>query len=659
MTFKQFADAVNTKFLQLSETGALFRVNVSKEQLWETYQNSYSPQDNPIFRERRVHECNTCMSFINRLGPIVAIIDNTLDSIWNIEGLSHPYDKVAKAMHDLVVSHNVSSIFVTDETLVGKEYNIEANEAGDIKWEHFYATISEPFVSENAATIKGDADTTVSVFKRALEEFSIETLTTVIELCDTIYRGEEFKPTVVKFLKAKQEYEASENKPLFIWQNYTKYPAKIRNSAIGTLIIDLEKDIELEEAVSKYEKVVAPENYKRTTAVFTEGMKKQALKTIDELNYRESLPRRAAVIEDISVNNVLFVDRDVKTHMKDPLDEIFKDTATVASTPSSATEISIDQFITTVLPAATNIEALVENRHTANFVSLVAPVNHEAPNMLKWNNNFSWSYKGEVTDSMKERVKAAGGSVNGVLRCTLQWNEDNRDRDNDLDLHCVEPRNHIYFGNKGTRHPSSGMLDVDITSPGNLTAVENIIYTDLQAMPDGDFKFYVNNYSGRNSKGFRAQIEFDGVIHEFNYPTTVTSDVAIAIITKRNGKLEIAPKLKSSQSQKTEWDVKTLQYQKVSTIMLSPNFWDGQAVGNKHFFFMLEGCQNPSAIRGFYNEFLSNKLTPHRKVFETLSAAMKCEPTTNQLSGVGFSSTLNNHIHLKVDGRPYKVIIKG
>jgi hypothetical protein len=92
--------------------------------------------------------------------------------------------------------------------------------------------------------------------------------------------------------------------------------------------------------------------------------------------------------------------------------------------------------------------------------------------------------------------------------------------------------------------------------------------------------------------------------------------------------------------------------------MLSPNYWDEQTSGNKHYFFMLEGCKNPSAVRGFYNEFLSNSLTPHRKVFEVLSAAMKCEPTDNQLSGVGFSSTLKNNLHVKVDGRPYNIIIK-
>ena len=71
---------------------------------------------------------------------------------------------------------------------------------------------------------------------------------------------------------------------------------------------------------------------------------------------------------------------------------------------------------------------------------------------------------------------------------------------------------------------------------------------------------------------------------------------------------------------------------------------------------MLEGCKNPSAVRGFYNEFLSDDLTKHRKVFEMLSEAMKCEPSDEQLSGLGFSSTIRNNVQVKVDGRPYNII---
>ena len=79
--FKQFADAVNKKFLELSTNGPLLRVNISKELLWDTYQAAYPPEANPIFRERKVHDCNTCKSFINRIGAVVGVIDGQIDGI--------------------------------------------------------------------------------------------------------------------------------------------------------------------------------------------------------------------------------------------------------------------------------------------------------------------------------------------------------------------------------------------------------------------------------------------------------------------------------------------------------------------------------------------------------------------------------------------------
>ena len=82
----------------------------------------------------------------------------------------------------------------------------------------------------------------------------------------------------------------------------------------------------------------------------------------------------------------------------------------------------------------------------------------------------------------------------------------------------------------------------------------------------------------------------------------------------------------------------------------SPNFWDGQTKGNKHYFFMLEGCINPDDTRGFYNEYLRDELHEHRKVFEVLGSKLKAEHSTDQLSGLGFSSTQRNELVVKVTG---------
>lgn len=462
MDFKSFADAINKRFLKLAETGALFKVNVDKSQLWNTYQSSFPAGTNEIFRERRTHECNTCYSFIKKLGAVVAYTDGQIQTIWDVQGLESPYKEVAAAMHALVQPHSISSIFRIDEKLAGREFNIEENEAGEIRWEHFYADINQAFISQTVAATVGEVDSTVSVFKRALDEFSIETLESAIDLCDSIYKGPEFQPTVNKFLTAKKEYEQSD-KTVFCWLNYDKFPAKIRNTAIGTLLIDLQAGEELETVVAKYEKVVSPANYKRTTAVVTPKMRDAAIKEIDELGMRDSLPRRHATLNDIPVNDVLFANVDAQAHMQGSLEDILSTTSQSAVASKTTTEVSIEDFLSTILPHSSEVEVLVENKHVPNFMSLVVPVNPEAPNMLKWDNNVSWSYNGEVTDSMKERVKAAGGKVDGDLNFRLQWNEDGNDGHNDLDAHCQSPTTHIYYDK--TTGQCGGHLDVDIITP--------------------------------------------------------------------------------------------------------------------------------------------------------------------------------------------------
>jgi hypothetical protein len=260
---------------------------------------------------------------------------------------------------------------------------------------------------------------------------------------------------------------------------------------------------------------------------------------------------------------------------------------------------------------------------------------------------------------MKERVKAAGGDIAGDLRFSIQWNEDGTEGSNDLDAHCNSPLSHIYYGSKHGR--CSGNLDVDITNPAGQVkdgiAVENITWANVQNMPDGSYQFLVHNYAGGNRTGVRTEIEILGEVFNYDYPKPIPHrrQIEVATVTLKDGKFTIQHHLKPSTASRKVWESDTQQWQTVSTIMLSPNYWDNQKMGNKHFFFMLEGCKNPDAVRGFYNEFLSPNLHEHRKVFEVLSSNMKCEPTENQLSGLGFSSTVRNELFVKVDKVPYKI----
>ena len=120
-------------------------------------------------------------------------------------------------------------------------------------------------------------------------------------------------------------------------------------------------------------------------------------------------------------------------------DEMVKEAPKKVKNFKKIEEVDIETFIKDILPKSDSIELMLENRHVNNMMSLIAPQNPDSKNIFKWNNNFSWAYNGEVADSIKERVKRAGGNVDGVLRCSLSWfNTD------DLDIHVKEPSGKPY-----------------------------------------------------------------------------------------------------------------------------------------------------------------------------------------------------------------------
>jgi len=407
-----------------------------------------------------------------------------------------------------------------------------------------------------------------------------------------------------------------------------------------------------------------------------------AQEKITELGYLPSLKRRHAALDDISVGNVLFADRDAAPLIAGDVFSSMKEEAAAVNPKnfSKVEEVGIDTFVSDILPSSASCSLLLEARHGGNLVSLIAPEDKDAPSMFKWPNGFSWAYAGNMADSMKQRVKEAGGKVDGDLRFSIQWNDDptapSADQ-NDLDAHCIEPGgNEIYFMNAKGRytHRSGGELDVDIRVPGMFVAVENITWPDRDRMPEGVYKLFVRNFDHRGGRtGFKAEVEFDGQIHSFVYGKEVKQDqnVQVAeVMYSRLGGFDIVEKIPSelgAGSSRKVWGVNTNTFVPVVAAMHSPNFWldfsSDEAeralrtgVGNKHFFFMLKGCVNPEQPNGFFNEYLKEELMQHKRVFEALGARMKVAESPDQLSGVGFSSTQRNHFFAKVEGRVARVL---
>lgn len=684
--FKDFVKAIQKNLQQMSkDSSRLFTVNVDTEELYNLYLDSFPAGTNEIYRERREYDCSCCRHFIRDVGNVVSIKNGELHTIWGINPVSDDkYNVVAAALDAYVKQKAVLGVFLKKEKRIGTPENREMLPTGKInKYEHFFVDLPEICIFKECYghTLEGDLSQfrdIRNVFKRSLDEISKEAVDTVLELIaqNSLYKGAEWKKQLAEFKNYQKEYGklTDEQKELWIWEKSIAAGAvigKIRNHSIGTLLVNISEGMDLDLAVRKYEQIVAPVNYKRPKAIFTKKMLEDAKKTITELGYIDSLQRRFATLDDITVNNILFSNKDAAkriTGAMDLFDEMEQDVAIDPKRFSKVEEISAEDFIKNVLPVAKELEVYLENKHIQNMVSLIAPEVAAAKTMFKWNNGMSWAYTGNITDSdIKENVKAAGGSVTGIVRFSIQWNDGNGKDNSDLDAHCLEPQggDHIYFSHKISRY-TGGELDIDITDPiyqcksNGGVAVENITYPSKERMKPGTYKFYVNQYSFRNSQGFKAEIEVNGEIHSYEYNTPVRGNVDVAeVILDQSGNFKVVDKLPGNCAtiSKDVWGIKTLQFTPVSVVCYSPNYWDEQkGIGHQHLFFMLKDCINPEEPNGYYNEFLKPELEQHRRVFETLGAKAHVKDVDDQLSGVGFSLTKRNDLIIKVKGATERVV---
>ena len=684
--FKDFVKAIQKNLQQMSkDSSRLFTVNVDTEKLYNLYLDSFPAGTNEIYRERREYDCSCCRHFIRDVGNVVSIKNGELHTIWGINPVSDDkYNVVAAALDTYVKQKAVLGVFLKKEKRIGTPENREMLPTGKInKYEHFFVDLPEICIFKECYghTLEGDLSQfrdVRNVFKRSLDEISKEAVDTVLELIaqNSLYKGAEWKKQLTEFKNYQKEYGklTDKQKELWIWEKSISAGAvigKIRNHSIGTLLVNISEGMDLDLAVRKYEQIVAPVNYKRPKAIFTKKMLEDAKKTITELGYMDSLQRRFATLDDITVNNILFSNKDAAkriTGAMDLFDEMEQDVAIDPKRFSKVEEISAEDFIKNVLPVAKELEVYLENKHIQNMVSLIAPEVADAKIMFKWNNGMSWAYTGNITDSdIKENVKAAGGSVTGIVRFSIQWNDGNGKDNSDLDAHCLEPQggDHIYFSHKISRY-TGGELDIDITDPiyqcksNGGVAVENITYPSKERMKPGTYKFYVNQYSFRNSQGFKAEVEVNGEIHSYEYNTPVRGNVDVAeVILDQSGNFKVVDKLPGNCAtiSKDVWGIKTLQFTPVSVVCYSPNYWDEQkGIGHQHLFFMLKDCINPEEPNGYYNEFLKPELEQHRRVFEALGAKAHVKDVDDQLSGVGFSLTKRNDLIIKVKGATERVV---
>lgn len=698
ITFNQFNQKVQEQFSKMSKTEKLFRVNVTGQEIWDLYLSSF--EENKLFRDpdSSSHNCNTCKNFIRRYGNIVTIKDDgQLESLFsNLTDLGE-YDASAKAINQLIIGASIKDVFLESYDTLNNSLNYESckknqktyrlgiasnlkkytqeevekfgvvNKNTVYEFHHLHLNLPKKFVDFSEQSIEqvlAHYRDKYQVFKRTMEEIPLDTLKLVKDLINqnSLLDGTAHLHAIEAIIPYVEKYQKLSTNQLENWAWVASYDldervAKFKNTLIGVLCTELAEGMELNKACQNWNKRVDPINYHKASAPITQRQIAEAQKFVEEHGYLESFDRRLATIDDIKASEIKHINVGDGTVKSVNIFDNVKASSTrhKRSEFDNIEEVSIEKFMKDILPSCSSVEAYLKNSYENNLVTMTTSNDENSKPIFKWDNNYSWTFNGNLAgkSQIKEAVKTAGGAVDGVLRFSIMWAENDQDN-SDLDAHCQEPfgGSHIYYSDKLSKK-TQGVLDIDITQPISQMpqgAVENITYPSLEKMIDGSYKFYIHQYAARNSKGFKAEIEFDGEIYSYEYNQAVSGTNPIADVTLKDGKFSIKHYLPESNSSKEIWGLETKQFHKVNLVCLSPNHWNENNVGNLHYFFMLDKCKTTSSVRGFHNENLISELLTHRKVMEVLGSTNMIEPINNQLAGLGFNSTVKDELIVKCSG---------
>jgi hypothetical protein len=611
--------------------------------------------------EQQSHTCNCCFAFLNQVGTLAAILreDYLVWGLWDLVGqhvpqdsMYHPAVEAMKAYCNTLPFGPVRKVETWTGNKVGTPHNTSATTR--VRWEHFNFEVmreTKALLETPPSTQREKRD----LFYRGLNEITPEAASTALELVrqGSLYRGDQYQAAIESFVRLQEkmlQLPAEKMEPFF-WFHSGRQPesvVRIRNTAFGTLLQDLSEGMSVDKAVTRYEKVVAPANYKRTTALVTPAMLDTARRTLDEKGLLPALRRRTLTEDDINVNHLLWTNRRTTSAAaaEDPFEMAKAKTAVKKPESDRLEEIPIGKFVADVLPTTRKLRVFLDNNHLNNLMVMTGPVEETEP-LFYWGNSFGWSFSGGVADSMKEKVRNAGGKVDGPVRISLAWYSHD-----DLDLHLKESEHHIHYARKAQ---GVWALDVDANSPSVVKILDPVENIAASSLPNkGEYLVEVNNYTARpqGAKGFAVEVETPTEVRTYfqtKSPRQGETWKVCSLKFGKSGPVTITDHIPSGTPEIPKWGLTTQKWVDCNLVCRSPKAW-GRDDGTAHYMFVLTGATCDENPRPFYNEFFSQDLAPIRKAMELLAGTIQVERTPGELTGLGFAPTSRNHLVVEVEG---------
>jgi hypothetical protein len=723
--FKTYFTEYFQEFIKDAEF--LFVTDVSKDTLEKTFLESFPGQvGNEYTGEggygmRQYMNCRCCRSFIRRYGNLVRLGPNLeIQTLWDFVipeyefETQQAYQQMVDNLQQLVRHAEIEDVFVIDDEIYADTQNFgqigipesfvfKAGASIPTIYNHFSGTLTSAIMhtarkesakSDAAIRTKGGVQnfyrSKSNCLKKGLAEISQESIEGLLYLIDQNPAAAPLK----QFESALQAFYSTFYPPEnladnYLWRIVVESPwlAAFPSTVVGVTLKDLTAEPDKDaEHLAKLLQRVDPNNYQRQDiSLITPAMMRQAEKTIADLGLESSLGRKFALTYEIPTESVLYVN--ASAQMQDTpglgiFGQLARDLETVdpnSARLQNATSISLEQLLSEV--SFSSLEFLFEPRLAANLVSLIGPQDSTAEPLTKWGNPYTWHYKDGLADAsrVRETVKSVGGQIDAPIVFSLGWGQLSQAGTNssdDLDFHLLTPYGEVYFGNREIAKVGFE-LDIDRNATGSgprfddEKPVENIYLSNPKLLPQGSYRLFVNNYNHRSGNaGFTIEVKLFGQIFSYVHNQEVRQNADVYVLdfnVDSSGNVTITKEYleKASHSYSTEpiWNITPFQWQKVSVISESPNYWPTAScsTGERHIFFFAPGCQNQDdQILGMTKQFLRQDLaTVHGRAFQYVGQKMLVQQTDpqNQLSGLGFSQAQSGqNFYVRVDnGRVYKV----
>ena len=192
MEFQPFAQAVTNQVNRMLSLGTTLVIgDLNPDAIYDLYLQSFPVGTNLMFREHTEHDCNTCKSFIRKLGGALTVIDGKIESIWDIDiGVVDPnYIIVANALAAVVKNATPKNVLRLELPHVGMPHNFDTLTGQ--KYNHFNAVVPDMYCQPEMHLVQNHRialENSLTIPEAAIE--------LVIELAgsNSLYRGSEKLP---------------------------------------------------------------------------------------------------------------------------------------------------------------------------------------------------------------------------------------------------------------------------------------------------------------------------------------------------------------------------------------------------------------------------------------------------------------------------------